>query len=116
MGVDNFFSAVASTLQLAAAVELRRSHAALARPYRVPLGTKGLALLITPPIAMNGYIMYISATSSLLSALLVVAALTFGLLLYVPFLFGWRGKPAAPSRPAIDTLDRQIGRYRWIDR
>ena len=47
--------------------------------------------------------MYASAASSLLSALLVGAGLTTGLLLYVPFLFGWRGKPAAPSRlPTAD--------------
>ena len=103
MGVDNFFSAVASTLELAAAVELRRSHAALARPYRVPLGTRGLTLLVVPPMATNAYIMYTSAARSLLSALLVGAALTTGLLLYVPFLYGWRGKPKAPSRlPSAD--------------
>ena len=71
MGVDNFFSAVASTLELSAAVELRRSHAALARPYRVPLGTRGLALLVAPAIATNAYIMYTSVANSLLSALLV---------------------------------------------
>ena len=47
--------------------------------------------------------MYASAASSVLSALLVGAGLTTGLLLYVPFLFGWRGKPAAPSRlPTAD--------------
>ena len=103
MGVDNFFCAVASTLELAAAVELRRSHAALARPYRVPLGTRGLALLVAPPIATNAYMMYLTAADSLLSALLVGAALTTGLLLYLPFLFGWRGRPAAPSRlPSAD--------------
>ena len=47
--------------------------------------------------------MYASAANSVLSALLVGAGLTTGLLLYVPFLFGWRGKPAAPSRlPTAD--------------
>jgi len=55
MAVDNFFSAAACTLEFAAAVQLRRSHPALARPYRVPLGTRALALLIAPPIAANAY-------------------------------------------------------------
>ena len=48
-------------LELAAAVSLRRSHGTLPRPYRVPLGTRGLALFVVPPIATNAYMMYIAA-------------------------------------------------------
>ena len=55
--VDNFFSAAASALEFAACLRLRHAAPAMARPYRIPLGTRALAAFFCAPLAANLVVM-----------------------------------------------------------
>ena len=70
-------------------MQLRRTHARLHRPYKMPFGTLGLAAFIAPAIGINVYIMVTTASDSLTSATLIAAASVVGLLLWLPFQIGW---------------------------
>ena len=50
----------AYALILISAVRLRVREPTLKRPFRVPLGTGGLALLIVPPLALIGLVIYLA--------------------------------------------------------
>ena len=82
--VDNFFSAAAAALEFAAAVQLRATQPDLPRPFRIPLGTLALSLLLLLPFGISLLIMLVTATHSPLSLALCGVAVLLGTLLYVP--------------------------------
>eukprot|EP00966_Prymnesium_polylepis_P194503 4509097-Prymnesium_polylepis.1 len=85
MCVDNFFSAAAAALEFAAALQLRRSSPWLARPYRVPLGTTGLALFLCVPFGASFVVMAVTASESWNSAAVCLGALLLGVVGALPF-------------------------------
>ena len=85
LAVDNFFSAAAAALEFAALVQLRRTQPDLARPFRVPLGTRGLAAFSVLPFCSALWVMYVTATDSVASMGVCAGGTAIGLLLYLPF-------------------------------
>jgi len=88
--IDNFFSASAAALEFAAIVRLRIKSPELRRPYRIPLSTRGLILLLLIPTAWSLLICYVTLTDSIQSASTIGVGLLIGLVLYVPFMRGDR--------------------------
>ena len=89
MCVDNFFSAAAAALEFAAAVQLRASRPDLCRPFRIPLGTVGLALFLLIPFGMSVLVMYVTAAHSPLSLALCASATLLGTLLTIVSQLPW---------------------------
>ena len=58
--IDVMLMIAAYALILISAVRLRVREPTLTRPFRVPLGTGGLALLIVPPLALIGLVIYLA--------------------------------------------------------
>ena len=79
MCVDNFFSAAAAALEFAAAVQLRASRPSISRPFRIPLGTNGLAAFLLLPFGISILVMVVTATHSLVSFILCISALVLGI-------------------------------------
>jgi amino acid transporter len=50
--VDMFLYALALLLEFAALVRLRMTEPGMARPYRIPFGTFGVAVLSLPPVGL----------------------------------------------------------------
>ena len=75
----NFQYAISLLMEYAAFLKLRWSRPDLVRPYRIPLGTAGCALLFTPPIVLTLIIMMLASTTTLVFSLAVNA---FGIVLY----------------------------------
>ena len=75
----NFQYAISLLLEYGAFLKLRVTHADLHRPYRVPFGTVGCAILFTPPICLTLLILTLASTSTLLFSLMVNA---FGIILF----------------------------------
>jgi amino acid transporter len=85
MCVDNFFSAAAAALEFAAAVELRARRPEVDRPFKIGLGTTGLALFLLLPFGICILVMFVTASQSLVSFVLCTSATLLGVLVYVPF-------------------------------
>ena len=100
MCVDNFFSAAAAALEFAAAVRLRASHPALARPFRIPFGTFGLAAFLLLPFGISVLVMWVTATHSALSLSLCGSATVLGAFLYLPW--SWTSRLQVPDVTIID--------------
>lgn len=77
--IDNFFSASAAALEFAAIVRLRIKSPELRRPYRIPLSTRGLILLLLIPTAWSLLICYVTITDSIQSASTIGVGLLIGL-------------------------------------
>ena len=58
--IDVILMIAAYALILISAVRLRVREPTMIRPFRVPLGTGGLALLIVPPLALIGLVIYLA--------------------------------------------------------
>jgi amino acid transporter len=86
MCIDNFFSAAQGVLEFAAIVRLRIKRPEMARPYKIPLSTAGLALFLIVPICWSLLICYVTVTDSVQSAATISIGLLLGLILYFPFL------------------------------
>ena len=99
MCVDNFFSAAAAALEFAAAVQLRRRKPYLPRPYRVPLGTAGLTLLLLLPLGISVLVMAVTAMHSRLSLVLCGSATVVGVLGYLPYGCNPDRPPGPPVSP-----------------
>ena len=84
MCIDNFFSAAAAALEFFAAIQLRAQRPDLPRPYRVPVGTAGLALCLLLPFGTSLLVMYVTATHSPQTLALCSCATVVGGLMYVP--------------------------------
>lgn len=121
--IDNFFSAAAAALEFLAILKLRASQPHLPRPYRIPLGTRGLCAFLTLPILCSLAVCYVTLSAALTDALVIAGALLVGLLLYVPFARGWAGSTdtdghvsmdvAALSRAASEVTHNPATGIRW---
>jgi hypothetical protein len=67
-------------------VRLRIKRPEMARPYKIPLSTAGLALFLIVPICWSLLICYVTVTDSVQSAATISIGLLLGLILYFPFL------------------------------
>lgn len=74
-----FADCVAELLEFAAFIKLRVSHPELYRPYAIPLGTVGCALLLLPASA---FVILLALMSSSTTWLVSGAAIVVGLVLY----------------------------------
>ena len=83
--VDNFFSAAAAALEFAAALKLRHACPQLPRPFRVPLGTGGLAAFLAIPFVASLAVMGITVSDSWMSFAICTVALLSGVLVALPF-------------------------------
>jgi len=81
--IDNFFSSLQALLEFSSVVKLRMSRPEMERPYRIPLGTVGLALFIIPPCLVSITMGIITLTSS--QAITVLVGVAGGGLIYIPF-------------------------------
>lgn len=97
MCVDNFFSAAASALEFAAALKLRHSYPAMPRPYRIPMGTVGLAVFFSLPVAANFVVMYVTATATTVSLWICLGATVVGFVGYMIHAYLRRVLPFAGS-------------------
>lgn len=93
LAVDNFFSAAQACLEFAAAVQLRRSAPMLERPFRVPLGTWGLAAMLAVPTFMSAATavacVLASRVSAAASALAVAGGVVIGCTVRAPCCPAW---------------------------
>lgn len=80
--IDNFFSAAQAALEFAACVKLRVSRPELERPFRMPLNTCGVVLLLLVPTALSFATAYACVAASAGAALVNGLALLGGLALY----------------------------------
>ncbi|GLE09835.1 hypothetical protein PINS_up021749 [Pythium insidiosum] len=78
VGVDNFFSALSSLVEMCAAVKMRFSHPEIERPYKVNLSDRALAIVMVLPFTVGVFIMLNELTKSTVSFALNVSALIFG--------------------------------------
>jgi len=106
MCVDNFFSAAAAALEFAAVVQLRVRQPGLARPFRIPLGTIGLAVFVLIPFGISLFVMAITAIQSVLTLTLCLGATVLGGLLYLPIA---RAKGAGSSALADPVMPADCG-------
>ncbi|KAF1777916.1 Amino acid/polyamine transporter I [Phytophthora cactorum] len=81
LGIDNFLSALASLVEMSAAVRMRFSHPEIERPYRVNLSDRSLLVAMMLPFTLGVFIMVNELTKSWTSLLLNGIALTFGYLI-----------------------------------
>ncbi|KAL0584385.1 hypothetical protein ABG067_005736 [Albugo candida] len=56
-GIDNFYSALASLVEMCAAVRMRFSHPQLERPYRINLSNNALLVVMTLPFSVGVFIL-----------------------------------------------------------
>lgn len=75
----NFQYSISLLMEYAAFIQLRRTHADLPRPYRIPLNTLGCCLLFTLPVVMTLLVMALASWTTLAFSLAVNA---FGLAMY----------------------------------
>ncbi|TMW59941.1 hypothetical protein Poli38472_005010 [Pythium oligandrum] len=78
LGVDNFLSALASLVEMCAAVKMRFSHPEIPRPYKVNLSDRSLAFMMILPFSVGVFIMLNELTKSRISFILNVGVLIFG--------------------------------------
>ena len=101
MCIDNFFSAASAVLEFAAAFALRVSQPELQRPYRVPLSTRGIALMLAPPVAISIVVMYVTM---LVSPAITLGATALGAICCVPYLYSpCAGRWTAPRLASPNT-------------
>lgn len=79
IGGVNVTYCLAEVLLLGGFIKLRYSHADFYRPYAVPLDLTGCILLVLPPLALCGAILYYA---SLKVWMVVLPLLAVGMLLY----------------------------------
>jgi len=80
--VDNFFSATQALLEFAACIKLRISRPDLERPFRVPLPTWGMMLLLVPPSVLSIAVALACVADSVGAATVNFVALLGGGMLY----------------------------------
>jgi amino acid transporter len=102
--VDNFFSAAAASLEFAAAVHLRAQMPELERPFRIPVGTAGLAFFLLIPVGTSVLVMVVTAKESRASLIICAAATAVGGLLYLPFV-----RRARSTRTTVRGQDSECG-------
>lgn len=97
----------AATLEFLAAIRLRTAQPELPRPYRIPLSTTPLCLMLALPMACSLVVCYVTLIES---ATIIGAGLACGLLLYVPFACGWRSTidVASLSRAASEATQNPM--------
>ncbi|TYZ64048.1 hypothetical protein PybrP1_011906 [[Pythium] brassicae (nom. inval.)] len=78
LSIDNFLSALASLVEMSAAVKMRFSHPEIERPYRVNLSDRNLAIAMVLPFILGVFIMLNELTKSWVSFGLNVGVLLFG--------------------------------------
>lgn len=76
----NFAYCLSMIMELAAFVRLRITEPDVNRPYKVPLGTVGCALFVTPPIILCMYLMFIASRMTYIYFAVLTA---FGVLFYI---------------------------------
>jgi len=77
---DNFLYCICLLMELAALVQLRRTHPELPRPFRIPLGTLPLSFMCLLPACFCFFVLLTSSARVILAASLVVGA---GMCLYL---------------------------------
>ncbi|EQC25516.1 hypothetical protein SDRG_16620 [Saprolegnia diclina VS20] len=81
VNMTNAVSSMSIILLLVAAIKLRVTHPNIHRPYKVPVSTKVLALLLTVPVAMLCYIVYtVFALDTIVPGILVGVVIIVGAL------------------------------------
>jgi amino acid transporter len=91
--IDIFLNMFYLILIYIAAIRLRQKEPELARPFRIPVGTRALVALSVPPIAIAVLALFTNGTAYMVGG--VLAALT-GPIAYFIFLRIYGGRPAAP--------------------
>lgn len=84
LAIDNYFACLGFFLQFAALVKLRISEPDLERPWKIPGGTWGLALLLVPCISILVAVTYFAVTGSRATTVLCVSLTLFSLLVCLP--------------------------------
>ena len=109
MCVDNFFSAAAAALEFAAAVQLRTLRPELARPFRIPMGTAALALVLLLPFGVSIGVMYVTAAHSTLTLALCATASLLGVVAYPIFYCGRSSSLERPSGSQAGASGTPVG-------
>lgn len=123
--IDNFFSAAQAALEFAAYIKLRVSRPDLDRPFRVPLNTCGVCVLLLVPTCLSVATAYTCVAASYGAALVNGLAVLVGVVLYalayesfVPC-FGRRRRrgsahhvhsasPSQPPPPSAEALHERL--------
>jgi amino acid transporter len=78
LGVENFLSALASLVEMCAAVRMRFLHPEIDRPYRVNLSDHSLLMVMIVPFLVGLFILWNEFTKSWMSFVLNVVMLLLG--------------------------------------
>lgn len=78
LGVDNFLSALASLVEMCAAVRMRFSHPEIDRPYKVNLSDRKLLVIMIIPFCVGSFIMLNELMKSWTSLILNMVVMILG--------------------------------------
>ena len=107
--IDNFFSCLQSMLELAACVKLRLTQPAMARPYRIPLGTAALMVMLFFPFAISAYVGATALLESRVTLVTNVVATTIGVTGGAIFVLRGGAQPAPPTEEDLNLRDQRDG-------
>nr|CCA25984.1 Amino AcidPolyamineOrganocation (APC) Family putati [Albugo laibachii Nc14] len=82
-GIDNFYSALASLVEMCAAVRMRFSHPKLERPYRINLSNNALLMAMTLPFSVGVFILLNELFKSWTSFWINSLVLLVGVIMYL---------------------------------
>ncbi|EQC36946.1 hypothetical protein SDRG_05771 [Saprolegnia diclina VS20] len=78
LGVDNFLNALASVVEICAAVRMRYTHPEIDRPYKVALSDQNLAIAMVLPLCVGCYVVWNELLINTVTLVLCTLTLVIG--------------------------------------